>query len=173
MKFRLTPQIQHHVVKALDHPEFSIVYEQEAKEIKVIDLEKDTLYPVSMDLIEHVAPLTGAYFHELISGSSLYFKPKETKPQDPAFVAYMETLRAQQKEREYKQMVSNVISSQDQKLNLGIKPDEIKEIKSHIVTIFNIMFSMAAVYIAVYKASQTIAQDIGLVSHSTSIVFTE
>jgi hypothetical protein len=60
-------------------------------------------------------------------------------------------------------MVSNVITSEDQKFNLGIKPDELKEVKSHIATIFNILFSMVAVYIAVYKVSQSIFSDFGLV----------
>ena len=76
----------------------------------------------------------------------------------------MDKLRAEQKEREYKQMVSDVIHSEDQKFNLGIKPSEIKEVKSHIATIFNILFSMCAVYTAVYKASASITSDFGMVS---------
>lgn len=76
----------------------------------------------------------------------------------------MEKLRSEQQERDYKRMVSSVITSEDQKFNLGIKPDELKEAKSHIATIFNILFSMIAVYTAVFKASKTIVDDIGLVS---------
>jgi hypothetical protein len=60
-------------------------------------------------------------------------------------------------------MISDVITSEDQKFNLGIKPDELREIRSHIATIFNILFSMVAVYVAVYKASKTIVNDYGLV----------
>lgn len=60
-------------------------------------------------------------------------------------------------------MVSSVVTSEDQKFNLGIKPDELKEVKSHIATIFNILFSMVAVYVAVYKVSQSIFSDLGLV----------
>lgn len=75
----------------------------------------------------------------------------------------MEKLRLEQQQRDYTRMVSSVVSSEDQKFHLGIKPDEIKEVKSHIATIFNIAFSMVAVYVAVYKASQSIVQDYGLV----------
>lgn len=75
----------------------------------------------------------------------------------------MEKLRHQQQERDYKRMISSVITSEDQKFNLGIKPDELKEVKSHIATIFNILFSMVAVYVAVFKASKTIMTDVGLV----------
>jgi hypothetical protein len=76
----------------------------------------------------------------------------------------MDKLRAQQQEREYNNMVSSVVTSEDQKFNLGIQPDELREVKSHIATIFNILFSMAAVYMAVYKASKSIVDDIGIVS---------
>ncbi|KAI7901386.1 endoplasmic reticulum-based factor for assembly of V-ATPase-domain-containing protein [Cokeromyces recurvatus] len=74
----------------------------------------------------------------------------------------MEKLRAEQQEREYKEMVANVVSSDDQRFNLGIKPNELKEINSHIATIFNILFSMIAVYAAVYKVSKSIVNDFGL-----------
>lgn len=80
----------------------------------------------------------------------------------------MDKLRAQQQERDYKRMISTVLTSEDQKFNLGIKPDELKEAKSHIATIFNILFSMVAVYVAVYKAAQTIVTDIGLVKYFKS-----
>jgi hypothetical protein len=82
----------------------------------------------------------------------------------------MSKLRLQQQEREYNKMVSSVVTSEDQKFNLGIKPDELKEVKSHIATIFNIAFSMVAVYVAVYKASKTIVNDIGIVSFLLVIV---
>lgn len=75
----------------------------------------------------------------------------------------MDKLRAEQQERDYNKMVSGVITSEDQKFNLGIKPDELKEVKSHIATIFNILFSMIAVYVAVYKVSQSMFNDLGLV----------
>lgn len=92
-----------------------------------------------------------------------YLLRNAKKTQNPEFEAYMEKLRLEQQQRDYTRMVSSVVSSEDQKFHLGIKPDEIKEVKSHIATIFNIAFSMVAVYVAVYKASQSIVQDYGLV----------
>ena len=59
MKFRLTPLIQHHVKDALDHPDLSIVYREEAEKIKMVDLEETSLHPVSMDLVHHLADITG------------------------------------------------------------------------------------------------------------------
>lgn len=69
-------------------------------------------------------------------------------------------------------MVASAITSKDQKFNLGIQPDEIKEIKTHIVSIFNIGFSMVAVFAAAYKASQTMIDDYGWVkqAHDNIIV---
>ncbi|KAL9553211.1 hypothetical protein MBANPS3_003402 [Mucor bainieri] len=184
MDLRLTKSIHAAIKKALAKPEFSEKYREEAEKIsKLESVSTEEPYPVSTDLVEYVAkqlgtlcirrdrttrrltrskPIQDMYFHELIVGSGLYFAPKEVVPQDPKFLAYLDKLRAEQQERDYNKMVSGVITSEDQKFNLGIKPDELKEVKSHIATIFNILFSMIAVYVAVYKVSQSIFNDLGL-----------
>ncbi|KAL7312767.1 hypothetical protein PS15m_008494 [Mucor circinelloides] len=162
MDLRLTETIQTAVKKALAKPEFSEKYKEEAEKISNLESVSKEPYPVSTDLVEYVAKLLDVYFHELIVGSGLYFAPKEVVPQDPKFLAYLDKLRAEQQERDYNKMVSNVITSEDQKFNLGIKPDELKEVKSHIATIFNILFSMVAVYVAVFKVSQSMFNDLGL-----------
>lgn len=125
--------------------------------------------------------MVDVHFHELIAFSGLYFAPAAVKKKvnnrdtntrtheltavfkNPKFEAYMEKLRNQQQERRYNKMVSNVISSEDQKFHLGIETSELRQVKSHLATTFNIIFSMVAVYVAVYKASKTITTDIGLV----------
>lgn len=61
-------------------------------------------------------------------------------------------------------MVESAITSKDEKFNLGIQPDDIKEIKTHIISICNILFSMAAVFAACYKAAQSMVNDYGLVN---------
>ncbi|CAO3610291.1 unnamed protein product [Mucor fragilis] len=162
MNLRLTESIHTAVKKALVAPEFSEKYKEEAEKISHLESVPKEPYPVSTDLLEYVAKRLDIYFHELIAGSGLYFAPKEVVPQDPKFLAYLDKLRAEQQERDYNKMVSGVITSEDQKFNLGIKPDELKEVKSHIATIFNILFSMVAVYVAVYKVSQSMFNDLGL-----------
>ncbi|GAN04873.1 hypothetical protein MAM1_0075d04339 [Mucor ambiguus] len=154
MDLNLTESIHTAVKKALAEPGFFEKYKEEAEKISDLEFVPEEPYPVSTDLVEYVA--------KQLAGSGLYFPPKQVVPQDPKFLAYLDKLRAEQQERDYNKMVSGVISSEDQKFNLGIKPDELKEVKSHIATIFNILFSMIAVYVAVYKVSQSMFNDLGL-----------
>ncbi|CAO3598597.1 unnamed protein product [Absidia cylindrospora] len=97
--------------------------------------------------------------HELVQGSGVYIEPKKPKLKDPAFEAYMDKLRAEQQEREYAAMISSAVRPENENY---FRSDDIKEAKSHLVTIANIGFSMAAVYVAVYMASRTMLDDIGL-----------
>ncbi|KAI9317015.1 endoplasmic reticulum-based factor for assembly of V-ATPase-domain-containing protein [Dichotomocladium elegans] len=76
--------------------------------------------------------------------------------------AIMQRIRDEQQNREYAAMVSSVVTSESERFSLGFKPDEVKEIKSHIATIFNIGFSAAAVFTAVYVASRTMTDDPGI-----------
>ncbi|KAI9335218.1 endoplasmic reticulum-based factor for assembly of V-ATPase-domain-containing protein [Pilaira anomala] len=163
MQLTLTKTMQQSVKLALKQPGFLKRHVEEAEKIAELDMNETKAYPITVELIHHVSScLDDIFFHELIKGSSVYIEPKEIKAKNPEFEAYMDKLRAQQQERDYKRMISSVITSEDQKFNLGIKPDELKEAKSHIATIFNILFSMVAVYVAVFKAAQTIVTDIGL-----------
>ncbi|KAI8642905.1 endoplasmic reticulum-based factor for assembly of V-ATPase-domain-containing protein [Parasitella parasitica] len=162
MDLRLTQSIQDSIKKAVVLPDFSEKFKDEAEKISKLKVFPKDPYPVSTDLVEYIARRLDLHFHELIIGSGLYFAPKEVPVQDPKFLAYLDKLRTEQQERAYNKMVSGVITSEDQKFNLGIKPDELKEVKSHIATIFNILFSMVAVYVAVYKVSQSIFNDLGL-----------
>ncbi|KAI9476586.1 MAG: endoplasmic reticulum-based factor for assembly of V-ATPase-domain-containing protein [Benjaminiella poitrasii] len=162
MDLQLTQSIQESIKSALKKTDFPIKYKEEAEKLRDLKLDSTEKHPVSVDLVEQVSKSLDIHFHELIIGSGLYFPPKEIRKQDPKFVAYMEKLRAEQQEREYNNMVAAVVSSEDQKFNLGIKPNELKEINSHIATIFNILFSMIAVYVAVYKVSKSIVDDFGM-----------
>ncbi|CEG80817.1 hypothetical protein RMATCC62417_15098 [Rhizopus microsporus] len=127
-----------------------------------MELEDSKEHPISLDLLRQLPKLTDVYLHELMKGSGVYIKPKPVKTKNPEFEAYMEKLRQEQKEREYAQMVESAITSKDEKFNLGIQPDDIKEIKTHIISICNILFSMAAVFAACYKAAQSMVNDYGL-----------
>ncbi|GAA5803250.1 hypothetical protein HPULCUR_008727 [Helicostylum pulchrum] len=163
MQLNLTKSMQDSVELAVKQPSFLQIHKEEAEMITLLELDENKQHSISVELIHHVSNcLDGVFFHELIKGTGVYIEPKEVKPKNPEFEAYMEKLRHQQQERDYKRMISSVITSEDQKFNLGIKPDELKEVKSHIATIFNILFSMVAVYVAVYKASKTIMTDVGL-----------
>ncbi|CAO3627642.1 unnamed protein product [Cunninghamella echinulata] len=94
-----------------------------------------------------------------MKGTSVYIEPKIAEPRDPEYDAYMEKLRAEQQEREYESMVSNVIPTHNFQI---FSTKDMKEAKGHIATIINIGFSMVAVYVAIYMASRTMMEDVGL-----------
>ncbi|KAG1460847.1 hypothetical protein G6F56_005854 [Rhizopus delemar] len=163
MKLILTKRMQECIKLTLKNNNVTNEYTKEAEEVVEYDMSETKKYPISLNLLKFTCEKENKRIHELMKGSGVYIEPKPVKPKNPEFEAYLEKLRTQQKEREYNEMVASAITSKDQKFNLGIQPDEIKEVKSHIVTIFNIGFSMAAVFAAVYKAAQTIVDDYGLV----------
>ncbi|CAO3681461.1 unnamed protein product [Rhizopus stolonifer] len=162
MKLILTKRMQECIKLTLKNNNTTNEYTKEAEEVAEYDMSETKKYPISLNLLKFTCGKENKRIHELMKGSGVYIEPKPVKPKNPEFEAYLEKLRTQQKEREYNEMVASAITSKDQKFNLGIQPDEIKEVKSHIVTIFNIGFSMAAVFAAVYKAAQTIVDDYGL-----------
>ncbi|KAI9243471.1 endoplasmic reticulum-based factor for assembly of V-ATPase-domain-containing protein [Sporodiniella umbellata] len=162
MNLILTKQMQECVQSATKNNKISVECRNEADRIIKHDFLEAQEHPISFDLLKFTCKIENKHIHEIMKGSGIYIEPKPIKPKNPEFEAYLEKLRAQQKEKEYNEMIASAITSKDQKFNLGIQPNEIKEIKSHIVTIFNIGFSMAAVFAAAYKTAQTMVNDYGL-----------
>lgn len=158
MDFILTESMQQTIQQALN--DLPTKYSEEAKQ--VIQANLNPPYPVSYELLIEVSKKTDVYLHELLKNSAVYIKPKEIKLKNPAFEAYMNQLREEEEKKKYNAMVGSVLSSDEQKFNMGISHNEIKEIKHHIATIFNIGFSMIAVFMAVYKVSHVITHDDGM-----------
>lgn len=77
---------------------------------------------------------------------------------------FLDRLRQEQQNREYAAMVSSVVGSENERFAFGIQANELKQVQGHIVTIFNIGLSVAAVFTAVYMGSRTMTDDIGIVS---------
>lgn len=57
MKLTLTSNIQDSVQSALAHPDFSVVYREEAE--KIVDQDLKEAYPVSVELLQHVSKCIG------------------------------------------------------------------------------------------------------------------
>ncbi|KAI8064514.1 endoplasmic reticulum-based factor for assembly of V-ATPase-domain-containing protein [Gongronella butleri] len=98
------------------------------------------------------------YFHELLKNTQVYHAPKPEKKVDPEFAAYMDRLRAEEKERQYKAMIASAVPMRDE---AAFSAKDIKEVKSHLATMANIGFSMVAIYFVVYLTSRAIFDDIG------------
>ncbi|KAI8339250.1 endoplasmic reticulum-based factor for assembly of V-ATPase-domain-containing protein [Chlamydoabsidia padenii] len=173
MDLILTKTIQDTIKSLLDDSDFYTSERKEAKRISNVSLQADDdsqqqpSFGVSYTLIRDVSQYLNTKpvkkglpsVHELLQGSGVYFEPKKPKEKNPEFEAYMDRLRAEQQEREYAAMVSSAVQPTHETY---FRPDDIKEMKSHLVTIANIGFSMVAVYVAVYMASRTMLNDLGL-----------
>lgn len=75
-------------------------------------------------------------------------KNEKPKPKSPEFVALMEKLRREQQEREYQQLVK---SEETESFALAVR-----ETRSHITTIFNIMLSVGSVVYAIWYWTATL-----------------
>ncbi|KAF7721128.1 hypothetical protein EC973_005375 [Apophysomyces ossiformis] len=162
MQLLLTKKIQIAINNALKYR--GLEPSDEAKAAVQASLEDEPL-GVSLTLVQQTVETLAktpdkVWLHDLMHGSGVYVEPKPKPPRNPALDEYLEKLRADKMEMEYNRMISSVLPGQNDMFR--IRPDDLKEIKSHVVTIFNIIFSMVAVFVAVYTASKTMTHDVGL-----------
>ncbi|CAO3617154.1 unnamed protein product [Cunninghamella blakesleeana] len=169
MDLVLTQTIQDTIQYVVKEDSFKTNEKEELERILAISLKEEKepikvswalLQDVSTFLMKLPYSKDKPKVHEIMKGTSVYIEPKIVEPRDPEYDAYMEKLRAEQQERDYENMVSNVVATTH---NIAIfSTKDMKEAKGHIATIINILFSMIAVYVAVYMASRTMMEDIGL-----------
>ncbi|KAG0183198.1 hypothetical protein DFQ28_001410 [Apophysomyces sp. BC1034] len=157
--------MQDAIQNALKYPNVDLLEEAQTAVRASLD---DGTVGISLELVQQTVNFLKntpdkVWLYDLMQGSGIYIKPKPIRPKNHELEAYHEKLRAEQMEREYDRMVSSVVPDQDSHM-FRVHPDELKEIKGHVVTIFNILFSMVAVFVAVYTASKTMTHDIGLIS---------
>ncbi|KAI7874504.1 hypothetical protein K492DRAFT_199936 [Lichtheimia hyalospora FSU 10163] len=175
MQLTLTKSIQDALVTALvNQPEFSPACQREAESAVKASLNED--YGISLALLRELATFLGnkhpgrVWFHELVRGSSVYIEPKpEEDPEvreeiliKEAREVFLDRLRQEQQNREYAAMVSSVVGSENERFAIGLQANELKQVQGHIVTIFNIGLSVAAVFTAVYMGSRTMTDDVGI-----------
>ncbi|KAI8139660.1 endoplasmic reticulum-based factor for assembly of V-ATPase-domain-containing protein [Fennellomyces sp. T-0311] len=170
MLLTLTKPMQDLLKSALEDPDFCPKFRDEAQ--IAVEASLDQKNGVSLGLLRESCsylskqqPALGqVWFHELVRGTSVYIEPKpEEDPEIKAErEAALEKLRFEQSNREYADMVASVITSENQKYALGVKPGELKQIQGHIVTILNIGLSMAAVFTAIYMGSRTMTNELGV-----------
>ncbi|KAI7872190.1 endoplasmic reticulum-based factor for assembly of V-ATPase-domain-containing protein [Spinellus fusiger] len=173
MQLALTPRIQHALKKALDEKGLrSRVHQEEAQ--TAIDTSLDQAVGVSVALLQELAVFMSVtqgnhekkdsgWFHELLQDSRVHSTPPPPPPpKSPAFEAYLEQLRQEQAEKEYQRMVQSAVTPAEEESVLRQQAKELKQVKGHVATIVNILFSMVAVATAVFVASSTMSRDIGV-----------
>lgn len=93
------------------------------------------------------------YFHELISGCDLFVPAYVAPERNPELDARVERLKAEQAEREYKEMVKNVDLNQryTDRTNTSFLPD-MKSIQGQIISILNVFLTILGAFVFGYKA---------------------
>ncbi|KAJ1917425.1 hypothetical protein IWQ60_007781 [Tieghemiomyces parasiticus] len=98
---------------------------------------------------------------EALKGTSAYFPAPAVKERDPAFAAHLEKVKAELAQRDYLRMVQNVAVNERRRVGSTIAHD-MREVQQQLLVIFNIIFSIVAVFVTVYYASYTMTSDVGL-----------
>jgi len=108
--------------------------------------------------------LSQYWLHELLAGSAVYTPPQSPRMKSPELLNRLENIIADNSNADYARMVSGVLMepSVDMRYFFQVNQDDIRELRGHLSAIVNIMFTIVAVFVAVYAASKTVMQDVGL-----------
>ena len=91
------------------------------------------------------------YMHQLLNGSDLYRQGYQPPKRNPELVARIEKLKAQQANREYQQMVKDVVHKQSVKESLG---KDLRSTRRQLSSVFNFIFTVVAAFAFGFFASK-------------------
>ncbi|RHZ70261.1 hypothetical protein Glove_273g8 [Diversispora epigaea] len=167
----LTERIRSAVCQALQSPEF----DESAKQRLKSYLKSSSPY-IPLDLMKEVSKfltsrdgklgkeigLSRFWLHELLTGSGVYAEQrKKEKTKNPELIARLESILAEQANKEYARMVGRVASSYDVETFKILDTEEFQNVRSQLTAIINITFTIVAVFAAVYHVAQNITGDTG------------
>jgi hypothetical protein len=96
------------------------------------------------------------HYRHLLSKTGFYHPPKLKKPMTREYIEMMDRARNIVAEKEYREMTHGIDQSNDW------DPKEWKMIKNQITAVFNVLFSIGAVFTAVFYIGELIHVDVGL-----------
>lgn len=166
----LTERIRTAICQALQSPEF----DESAKQRLRSYLKASSCIP--LDLIKEVSKflvsrdgnlgqeigLSRYWLHELLTGSGVYVDPRKEKIKSPELLARLETILAEQANKEYARMIGRVASSYDVETFKILDTEEFQSFRGQLTAIVNITFTVVAVFAAVYHVAQNITGDAGM-----------
>ncbi|CAG8523234.1 11688_t:CDS:2 [Funneliformis mosseae] len=166
----LTDRIRTAIYQAVQSPEF----DESAKKRLKSYLKASACVP--LDLIKEVSKfllgrdgklgkeigLSNYWLHDLLTGSGVYVEPRKEKPKSPELIARLESILAEQANKEYARMIGRVASSYDVETFKLLDTEEFQSVRGQLTAIINITFTVVAVFAAVYHVAQTITGDTGM-----------
>ncbi|XP_002731814.1 vacuolar ATPase assembly protein VMA12-like [Saccoglossus kowalevskii] len=157
----LTPKIQRAIETILTSEELSDKFRAEIEKFTPVDSKYDeensrgipfeTVRKCHQHMTKDYNPL---YLHELLDESDIYFPPLPKPKRNPELVARLERLKAQQANREYKQMTKGVdnqiIGSQNTFAEFGT---ELRSVKKQVLAVFNSFVTVICAFVFGYMAA--------------------
>ncbi|CAG8658000.1 8177_t:CDS:2 [Acaulospora morrowiae] len=122
------------------------------------------IFPFSLLLFAHSLSygFSRYWLHELLTGSGVYVDPRKEKIKSPELIARLETILAEQANKEYARMIGRVASSYDVETFKILDTEEFQSFRGQLTAIVNITFTVVAVFAAVYHVAQNITGDTGM-----------
>ncbi|KAG0270624.1 hypothetical protein DFQ27_002615 [Actinomortierella ambigua] len=102
------------------------------------------------------------WIHTLIKGSGVYVAPPPAKEKNPELERVLNEARAKIAAKDYNRMTDNVSMTSSGSGSLREQIAELREMKSTLITIVNVLYTGVAVFVAVYMLSKHVFEDIGL-----------
>jgi len=166
----LTDRIRTAVNVAINSPEFDKSAKQRLRSYlrSSSGVPLDLMKEVSNFLVKRDGKIGKAGFshfwlHELLAGSGVYVEAtKKEKVKSPELIAKLESILAQQANKEYYRMIGRFADSYDVETFKLLDTEEFSSIRGQLTAIINITFTVVAVFAAVYHVAQSITGDTGM-----------
>ncbi|KAM8977057.1 vacuolar ATPase assembly protein VMA12 [Pelodytes ibericus] len=94
------------------------------------------------------------YLHELLEGSEIYLPALELPKRNPELVARLEKIKAKLANEEYKRITKNVSCQANKHGTLADLSQQVRPVKTMVITVFNFLVTVAAAFACTYIGSQ-------------------
>ncbi|KAG0228038.1 hypothetical protein BGW42_002456 [Actinomortierella wolfii] len=102
------------------------------------------------------------WIHELLKGSGVYVPPPPPQKKNPELERILDEARAQIAAKEYDRMMDGITGASSDSGSLRDQMADLREFKSTLIAIANILYTGIAVFVAVYMLSKHVYEDIGM-----------
>ncbi|XP_071789736.1 transmembrane protein 199-like [Asterias amurensis] len=129
------------------------------------NLEEEPVIPFSTlrNLQKYLVKKDGKptlYLHELLEGSEVFFPPLPKPQRNPELLARLERLKAEQENKEYKEMTRSVNADIFGKSPLAQVGQEVRSVQVQLMGILNILLTVVGAFVfgfmAMYYSGQSV-----------------
>ncbi|XP_072163600.1 transmembrane protein 199-like [Diadema setosum] len=156
----LTERIRRSVETILTRDDVSEVTKREFRELLEAEDQKKDDKPRSIPFtcVRKVHELlsagsSGIYLHELLEGAEIYHPPLEPPKRNPELVARLERLKAEQEDKQYREMTKNVNVQTYGKSPLSQIGKDVRSFQAQMVGVVNMVLTIVGAFVFGYMAA--------------------